>query len=249
MTTATAYNFSSGQLYMTRTDSGVTYPTPVKFGAVQDVDLEFSATNKELIGMYQFPLDVARGAIKVKGKAKSAQIFSNYFDLFFGLGVTPATGLLVAANEAHTLSTTSQQVTNHTTFSADLGVNYAATGIPLTRVAPAAEVAGSYSVNTTTVTYTFVAADEVALLFSYEYTGTTGYREMSITNQIMGAAPTFTVVLGTTYKGNTMNFHLNQAISEKLSVPVKNTDYTIMEMDFQAYVDSANSLGTFTFSQ
>lgn len=245
--TQLAYNFASGALFGTRTDQS--NPTPVRFGVLQDVQIDFAGTNKELYGQNQFPQDVARGPIKVTGKAKSAQIFSQYFDLFFGDGVTPATGVAVALSEAHTVASTTQTVTNAATFSSDLGVSYAATGIPLVRVAPSSEVAGKYSVNTSTGVYTFASADEVALLFSYEYGVTSGFNEILMVNQLMGSTPTFAIVLATTYKGNVMNIHLNQAISEKLSIPIKNQDYTILEFDFSAYADAAGNLGKLTFSQ
>ena len=242
-----AINFSSGTMFATRNDSAAgSNPTPVKFGILQEGSIEFDGTNKELYGTYQFPQDVARGPIKVMGKSKIAQIYSGMYDLFFGLGITPATGVAVALNEAHTPVSTSQTVTNSGTFAADLGVSYAATGIPLSRVASAPSV-GQYAV--TAGVYTLNATDEVPLLFSYEYGVTTGFNEIAITNQPMGTSPTFSIILATTYKGNVMNIHLNQAISEKLTFPTKNTDYTIQEFDFQAYTDAANNLGKLTFSQ
>lgn len=249
-----AYNFASGGLFAVRNDAaaGAT-PTPVKFGALQDVQIDFSGTIKDLIGQYQFPVDVARGAMKITGKAKAAQIYSSFFDLFFGVGVTGATGLEVALNEAQSVPGTSTYTitaTNHTTYSADLGVSYAATGIPLTRVAGSSEALGKYSVATATGIYTFSSADaSAAMLLSYEYTGTSGFNELAISNQLMGTAPTFSVVLATTYKSNVMNLHLNQCISEKLMIPVKNSDYTIMEFDFAAYADAAGNLAKLTTSQ
>jgi len=251
--TALSINFSSGTLFGVRNDSGVAYPTPVKFGILQEGSLEFAATNKELFGQNQFAFDVARGAVKITGKSKLAQISAQWYDLFFGQGVTQATGLEVALNEPHSVpgsSTYTVTVTSAASFTEDLGVSYAATGIPFTRVAPSSEALGSYSVNTTTGVYTFASADaSAALLFSYEFGGTTGFKEIAITNQLMGSAPTLTMVLACTYKGNVQNVHLNQVISEKLSFPWKNTDYSILEFDFQAYADAANNVFKITTSQ
>jgi hypothetical protein len=246
-----AINFSSGTLFATRTDSAAgANPTPVKFGILQEGSIEFDGTNKELYGAYQFPQDVARGPIKVMGKSKLAQIFSGMYDLFFGQGITASTGLLIALNEAHSVPASSAYtitVTNSSMFTQDLGVAYSATGIPFTKVA-SSPAQGQYS--EASGVYTFASADaSAAVLISYEYSGTTGYNEIAIANQLMGTSPTFSLILATTYKGNVMNMHLNQAISEKLTFPTKNTDYTIQEFDFQAYTDAANNLGKLTFSQ
>lgn len=248
-----AVNFSSGTLVAVRTDATLApYPTPVKFGVLQEGSVEFSGTNKELYGQYQFPQDVARGPVKVAGKAKSAQLFSSYFDLFFGQGVTGSSSILVALSEAHSVpgsSTYTVTVTNAATFSNDLGVIYSTTGVPMTRVEAGHEVTGAYSVVETTGVYTFASGDaSAALLFTYEYTSAT-LNKLTLTNQLMGTTPTFEIILATTYKGNIMNLHLNQCVSEKLTIPVKNTEYTIMDFDFQAYTNSANVLGTLSLTQ
>ena len=60
-------------------------PTPIKFGTLQDVNLEISAALKELYGQNQFAEAVARGKCKITGKAKVAQIVGKHVnDLFFG---------------------------------------------------------------------------------------------------------------------------------------------------------------------
>lgn len=246
-----AYNFSSGAIFGIRNDSSApAVPEPVKFGVLQEGSIEFQGTNKELFGQSQFPVDVARGPIKVMGKAKYAQIFSQQFDMFFGQGVTAATALNFALNEAGTVPAPSGPytvtVSHSATFTTDWGVNYSATGIPLTKVA-SGPTAGQYSVSAGV--YTFAAADTgLVMQISYEYTGTTG-TELVITNQLMGTSPTFALVLACTYKGNVANIHLNQCISEKLAFPFKNTDYTILEFDFQAYCDGGGNLGKITLSQ
>lgn len=78
------YSFGAGTLFGTRSD--IANSTPVKFGAVQDVSIEFNFSVKELYGQFQFPLAVGRGTGKVQGKAKFAQINGLTFNsLFFGL--------------------------------------------------------------------------------------------------------------------------------------------------------------------
>ena len=60
-------------------------PTPIKFGTLQDINLEISGALKELYGQNQFAEAVARGKCKITGKAKFAQIVGKHVnDLFFG---------------------------------------------------------------------------------------------------------------------------------------------------------------------
>lgn len=246
MTTAQQINFGVGSLILRRND--VTYPTPVPIGILQDANFDFSFAQKDLVGQNQLAVDVARGQQKLTCKAKFARVFSGAYDTFFGQGVTPSAGVQFALGEAHTVGSTTQQVTNHSTFVADLGVFYASTGVQLTRVAPSSEVTGSYSVNESTGTYTFAVADEVALKFNYEYT-VSSLNQLVLTNQLMGTGPRFSVYMTTLYLGNYVNFVFNNATSEKLANPFKNTDYLMQELDFSIMADAAGNIGSMTFSQ
>jgi len=84
-------SFGSGALWGERTDvigSGI---GPRQFGVLQDIQIDFDWSDKELYGQLQFPVAIARGQGKITGKAKFAQILGLlYSDIFFG--VTPATG-------------------------------------------------------------------------------------------------------------------------------------------------------------
>src|SRR5690242_4563626 len=93
-------SFGSGILYAT--PSGAT-PTPVQFGALQDVTVDLSRTTKTLFGQYQQPLAIGGGELKASGKAKMGYINGAiYANLFYG--VTPSTGtVLLASNEAGTI--------------------------------------------------------------------------------------------------------------------------------------------------
>ena len=241
-------NFSSGNLYGVRTDSAIAVPDPVFFGVLQDVSLDFDGQLKELYGQSQFPQDVARGQIKVTGKAKTALIYSQYFDLFFGQGVTKSSGLSVVNNEAKTVPTASPYTVTTTNATAsvvdDLGVSYQTTGLPLVKSATASS-AGTYSY--AGGVYTLNSSDSGAAVYiNYDYTSGSGTNILNLSNQLMGTSPTFFIVLSTTFKGNVMNIKLNQCISSKLTIPITNKDYTIFEFDFQAYVDTAGNLGKIT---
>jgi len=127
------YQFGSGVLYgrsLTNTPA-----TPVRFGALQDVSIDFQFTTKELYGSYQFPLALGRGSGKIAGKAAFAQFNAQAFnDLFFGYS-NPATGeTKTLVGEAQTVTANIVTVTNNTTYLTDLGVIKASDGTVFTRV-------------------------------------------------------------------------------------------------------------------
>ena len=244
-----AYSFGSGTLVGVRTD--VANATPSQFGVLQDVQIDFSATLKELMGQNQFAVAVARSSMKVTGKIKSAKIVASvYNNLFFGQ--TSATGaLLQAVNEAATIPTTPFQITaaNAVTFATDLGVINAVTGVALTKVA-SAPATGQYSVNAATGVYTFAAADTgSAMLISYSYTAASGATKITIANQLSGQSPTFQMNLAETYNSKVLNFQLNACVANKLSFPLKNSDWTLNDIEFQAFADAAGNIGYMTTSE
>lgn len=242
----TAFNFGVGSLWAARTD--IATPTPAQFGTLQDISVDFDFTNKPLMGQYQIPVAVARGGMKVDLKAKSATINSGIFNQsFFGQTQTVG-GLTTALNETSAIPATPFQITvaNSAHFTTDLGVIYTLTGIRLTRVA-SSPATGQYSV--AAGVYTFAAADTLlSVAISYAYTTTTGSQLITITNQLMGSAPQFQVNLTNTYAGKLFALQLNACISTKLSLPFKNEDWTISEIDISAFADASNTLGTMTIT-
>src|SRR5713226_1758219 len=196
--------FGAGALWGNRTDVTGSGIGPDQFGILQDVQIDWDWTTRELWGQFQFPVDIARGQGKISGKAKFARIFGAIFgDLFFGQ--TPATGqLTVSENEAATVPASipyTATVANAANYVDDLGVFYAAgasAGNRFTRVTtPSAS--GQFSVNLATGIYTFAAADAGAtLLLSYLYTITSAGRKLVLTNQFMGNTPTFKATFYTT---------------------------------------------------
>lgn len=250
--------FGAGALWGNRTDvigSGI---GPNQFGILQDVQIDWDWTIKELWGQFQFPVDIARGQGKITGKAKFARIFGAiYGDLFFGQ--TPAIGqLTVAENEAGTVPSTPFQitVTNAANFSDDLGVYYASgasAGNRFTRVtSPSA--AGQYSVNLTTGVYTFTTADTgAALLISYLYTISASGKKLAITNQFAGYTPTFKATFFTTKATGGVSagraLVLNACTASKLAIPTKIDDYEIQEFDFSAFADAAGNIGTLSINE
>src|SRR5437764_14442047 len=84
-------SFGSGAVWGERTDvigSGI---GPRQFGVLQDIQIDFDWSDKELYGQLQFPVAIARGEGKITGKAKCAEIVGVlYSDVV--VGVAPGTG-------------------------------------------------------------------------------------------------------------------------------------------------------------
>jgi hypothetical protein len=70
-------SFGSGALWGERTDVTGSGIGPRQFGVLQDIQIDFDWTDKELYGQLQFPVAIARGQGKISGKAKFAQIIGN----------------------------------------------------------------------------------------------------------------------------------------------------------------------------
>jgi len=217
-------------------------PTPMKFGTLQDVNLEISGTLKELYGQNQFAEAVARGKCKIAGKAKFAQIVGKHVnDLFFGQ--TMNTGQkLTALDEAQNVPGVAAYtitVTNSAQFVDDWGVRYSATGLPLAKVS-SAPVQGQYSVSAGV--YTFASADaSAAVLISYRYSSAAGV-QLNVRQQLMGFAPTFQILLNEQYAGKQANLLLYSCVAEKLAWATKNEDFLVPEFDFEAFSNAAGQV-------
>lgn len=238
----TQYVFGTGQLYSVPQGGG----DPLRIGALQDVSVEFSGDVKQLFGQYQFPLDVARGKTKIEGKIGSGNIDVAAFNtIFFGQTVTNNSEKRQAINEAASVpasSTYTVTVANSATFSLDLGVTLVSNGQQLTQVA-STPGAGEYSVSAGV--YTFNSAQASAgVLINYLYTATTsGSGTLNLTNQLMGTTPKFQLVASQTYSNKVFTMMLYAITTEKLSLPLKQDDYLISEISFQAFADDLNRIG------
>jgi hypothetical protein len=239
-------SFGSGAVWGERTDVTGTGIGPRQFGVLQDIRIDFDWTDKPLYGQLQFPVAVARGQGKITGTAKFAQILGLlYSDIFFGL--TPATGqFAVSQLEAASVPAVTPYtvtVANAANYNDDLGVVYAASGRRFNRVTtPSA--AGQYSVNFSTGIYTFSSADASAgVMISYTHSIASSGSKLTITNQLMGTTPTFKATFYTTYGGSGTALRLNACVADKLSLPTKVDDWTIHQLDFQAFADASGTIG------
>lgn len=234
--------FGPGSLYVRRTD--LANSTPINIGYAQEFSLEESAENKELFGQKQYPLVVARGTIKVSGKAKAAMISPVALNnAYYGEADIASGGALLAQAEAHAVPATpfAVTVTHAADFIADLGVLVSATGQPLERVA-SAPITGQYSVDEVTGIYTFAAADTtVAMLFTYAYSTTSG-DTLVVTNKEIGNTPTFEIWYTTSLNARPYTLHIFQAVASKLSQQFKITDFMMPEIDFGIFANSAGNV-------
>lgn len=238
------YVFGTGQLFATPVGGGA----PLRFGALQDVSVDFNGDIKELYGQYQFALDVARGKTKIEWKASSGNIDVNAFNtVFFGQTVTAGNELLQVFNEPGVIPGTPFQLTatHGATFVQDLGVYDAITGLPLKQVA-SGPATGEYSVSVAGV-YTFAAADTTkAVLLNYLWTSASTGGSLAIGNQLMGVTPRFQLILSQTYEGSTFSLILYSNVANKLSLPIKQEDYMMADISGQAFADSANRVARLT---
>jgi hypothetical protein len=241
------FGFGSGILTGVRNDSGAgASPTPRRFGALQDVSVEFTGDIKELFSTQQFPIDVARGKTKITGKAKLAEIKSGeYNDLFFGQ--TLATGSLkYAYNESVSAGTSAFSYTvanSGSTPLTDQGAFYVSNGNQLDQVT-GAPGSGQYTWNPSTGVYGFATADAGSGFFvNYLYHVTAGHN-IAIGNPFMGTTPQFQATLFQQFEGNQIVLVLNKCVSSRLTFPTRIDDYMIEELDFSAFADTAGNVGS-----
>jgi len=63
-------SFGSGAAWGERTDVTGSGIGPRQFGVLQDIQIDFDWSDKELYGQLQFPVAIARGQGKITGKAR-----------------------------------------------------------------------------------------------------------------------------------------------------------------------------------
>lgn len=232
-------SFGSGILYATPSGG-----SPQQFGALQDVSIDLSRSTKTLYGQYQQPLLVGGGELKASGKAKMGYIDGSvYANLFYG--ITPAVGTsALAANEPHAVPAATPYTvtaTNSTTWTTDLGVQYAG-GQQLTQVS-GTPTTGQYSV--AAGVYTFAAADEgKAVLISYYYTNATAGFTVSAGLIQQGVQPIITIDLYRGFNNVGERHRFWAATCSKLTVPTKLADFGIDEFDFECFADSQGRFHT-----
>lgn len=229
-------NFGVGQLSLM--PAGAT-PTPIPVGILQDCSLDVAFTEKELYGAFQFPVDVARGQGKVSGKAKFGSINGALISAVLAGSAINSGTTAGAINETGVIPSTPFQITaaQSATWTTDTGVIDFTAGIVMTRVV-SGPTTGQYSV--AAGIYTFATADvghTVSLNYGYTVAGGTG-KTVTFTNQLMGATNTYQLRLFNIYRAKPIGCLLYAVTLPKLSLPFKNEDHTLGDVDFASYADS-----------
>lgn len=234
--------------------AAIANPTPLIFGVLQDTELDFKYELKQLHGQNQFAVAVGRGKGSISGKSKMADIRAGFLEtIVFGVSGSAGLTSMVYDTVGTAVPSTPFQVTvtppSSGTYSADLGVIDSTTGRELKRVA-SAPAAGQYTV-TAGGQYTFNTGDQGKVMYiNYRYTATsTVARRMSITNLPMGYAPTFRADFYGPYQGKSCVLTLNSCVAEGIKIGAKNDDFSIPELGFQAFADSAGIIGTLAVSE
>lgn len=228
-------------------------PTPSQLGILQGVEIDISATIKELYGNKQFPVDIRRAEHKLTGKAKFARIFGKqWVDFFYGT-TTAASYKAGAIDEAHTAAATVTIVPPSSgTFSEDFGV-VDHNGLLMQKVASGPTV-GQYSVNESTGVYTFNASETGTLLISYSYSLASGGFSSTLVNNIMGWTPILEVNLNvqTADASGTVQqalIRLFNCVPTKDNFPTKFNDFVMRDWEFAAFSNSAGNLGEINLTQ
>lgn len=225
-------------------------PTPIILGTMQEVSIDISFETSELYGSdSQSAKAIARGKMKVTGKAKFADINGSIFNQVV-FGQSQSNGLSsvsydTAGSVVPVGLTITPTVPNTGTLLNDLGVVFATTGLPLKRVNSTPAV-GEYTVNLGTGAYGFNTADQtkvVYITFSYTAVSTTA-KTSTISKKVMGLTPTFALDIYLPYEAEAQStlLHLYKCTSSKFSFGTKLNDFVNYDLDFQAFNNSAGKL-------
>ena len=239
--------FGVGYLYATPTGAN---PTPTRFGALQDVSVDFSFDTKALYGSNQFALEQARGKGKIEIKAGIGRVDPNLFNsIFFGL-TTQVGETLNSIDETGTIAAGAVTVVNAANWTQDLGVYNVTTGAYMTRVASApsgnqyAVAAGAYSFN--------AALNGDVVRISYVYNSASTGTRLAFTNQPMGSSVIFSLTLVNQFAGVGgrkslfMTFPAVQA--GKLAMPLKLDDFTLTSLDMSAQDDGTGNVFSYSMT-
>lgn len=247
--------FGSGKVFLVPTGGNLpSNPTAVQALTVQDVQIDIAGDLKELKGSSQFPDDVATGDKKGTGKFATGRKDLNMFNQIFSADIVVTGGTSVSPNESHVPTSNAVTVTppGSGTFAEDLGVTYAGSGLALVKVA-ATPAVGQYTVSAGV--YTFAAGDAAAaagVIISYSYT-LTGGTTYQINNQALGYGPQCELYLVDTYQPKNVGtasapvweynvIHLYAVKINKITIGNKRADYSIPEVDFGYFQNSAGKV-------
>jgi hypothetical protein len=211
---------------------------------LQNVSLDLSFTVKELFGQLNFPVAAGQGNCKITGKAANAQIQARLFnDIFFGATLSAGETAVVNREVMAAIPTTPFQLTvaNSAQFVEDWEVIDAATGLPFTKVA-SAPATNQYSVSAGVFTFN-TAQVGVFPLISYSYTIPASGQTIALSQQTVGQAPVFTMVLAGGYgAGAIPGLKLYACVASKLSLATKQNDFAMPNFEWMCIANSAGKV-------
>lgn len=237
-----SWHFGAGRLYFRAPGE-----TPVKIATLQGVDIDISATTKDLNGENQFPEASVRAGMKITGKVQTGRFDGRVISqLFLGASEeagTIATGLLVPVDAKPYVIDEDGMVAlglAGATYDSDLGVVDAATGRAF-RWVDQNPAEGEYSVNVATGSYVFdVSFRGRKVLLSYIKSDSTQGQTTAIQNELMGEGPTFEMV---SFDSKGLFIQLYSCQFSKLSLQRKNEDFLIPNLEFSASADDVLGVG------
>jgi hypothetical protein len=245
--------------------------TPYELGVVQSASAEFKVDLKELRGPYRYPQAVADGKGTASGKVSFANLWPPTLSEILAAAAptqNPTASTTVGQaviNEVQPISGTHCTLTNATTYVVGSeivvvtisGVPYYYTRGGSPAVASAtAPLAGVYSINTGTGVLTFASGDNgnnATITYLYSPTGNNGNASIALSQLGMNTAPTFQLTLigtGKNYYSNaTQQFIIvfNAVLAPSLKFDFKLDDFTMMDLDYQAFIDGSGNLGSLYF--
>jgi hypothetical protein len=230
--------------------NGPANPTPLQLPVLQELSIDFSADMAELYGQDQFAYALARTKTKIDCKAKVGAIYAALLsDLFFGATLSNASQTLFQLQEINTVTSHACTVANGAHFIADCGVINGTTGIPYRAVA-ATPAVGQYTVNSTTGAYAFNTADTISVAnITYTYSAATQGQSATISNKPMGAMPTFDFKYMNNQFGPNLFLEFFLAISKKISLPNKNTEFDMVDFDFSCFSQQTGNVFTLSMDE
>jgi hypothetical protein len=234
------YNFGLGSI--TFIPAGAN-PTPTMIGVLSDVSIDVAYELKELRGSMQVAVDVARGPLKITGKAKNSAISGAALVMALAGGTSSTASKVGVVGETATIPTTPFQVTvaNGATFFEDLGVIDLTSGKQMVRGATATGT-NVYAVNIVTGQYTFNTADSGHnVSINYAYTRAAVGKTVTLNNAIMQQSTPFVLACYNAYGGKFMGWRFPAVHIPKLSLALKAEAYTEQDLDFFVAQDTTSA--------
>ena len=128
------------------------------------------------------------------------------------------------------------------TYLNDWGVRFSSSGLYLTALGTNSTALASGNYLETLGVYSFATADAAkGMLTDYEYSVTTG-SQLDILSHLQGQVALSSIRYQGNYGGRYVGIYLPNTVGSKFTIPVKQKDWTLPEIDFQAFTDSANNL-------